>query len=466
MEAGLLPAAELLGMRHLIVDEYQDLNPIDIQFIDRLHDDGVTVFVAGDDDQSVYAFRFASPGGIQDFPTRHQGAGDHVLEGCFRCATTIVRASNRLIENFSPSTRIPKELVSLWESADPPVDGVLYHWRFPMHNVEASAVAESCARLVEAGVAPGQIMILLSNKRIFPPMRRELESRGVPFTPPKSESWRDTDAGRFVLGMLRVIASDDDYLALRLVLGCPRGVGSKTCAQIVERVVDQNLRYSDLFFEAIPPGVFTVRQAHCLERARAVCSGIADMAPEDELGIRFASLRGLLVLARGEEDAEGWDLLMAALPAGMSLAEVRDYMWADTAEQQWTIRAATCRRLELDPPEMPSEGGVRVMSMHGAKGLQADVVFIPGMEDQILPGPRRAGVPGLVLEGARLLYVSMTRARAAVILSFAAKRYWSGSMRDHDPSRYTPHLGGRFTYRAAPLTPDEVAVITGAIEAR
>ena len=161
MEAGLLPAAELLGMRHLIVDEYQDLNPIDIRFIDRLHDEGVSIFVAGDDDQSVYAFRFASPGGIQDFPTRHEGAGDHVLEGCFRCSTSIVRASNRLIENFSPSTRIPKELVSLWESADPPVDGVLHHWRFARHNVEASAIAESCTRLIEAGIAPVQIMILL-----------------------------------------------------------------------------------------------------------------------------------------------------------------------------------------------------------------------------------------------------------------------------------------------------------------
>jgi DNA helicase II / ATP-dependent DNA helicase PcrA len=231
-------------------------------------------------------------------------------------------------------------------------------------------------------------------------------------------------------------------------------------------VVDQNLRYRDLFFEAIPPGVFTVRQIHCLDRARAVCSDIADMASEDGLGSRFASLRELLVFARGAQEAEGWDLLTAALPAGMSLAEVRDYMWADTAEQQWTILAATCRRLDLDPPAMPPEGGVRVMSMHGAKGLQADVVFIPGLEDQILPGPRRDGVPGLVLEGARLLYVSMTRARAALILSFAGRRYWSGSMRDHDPSRYTSHLGGRFTYRAPPLTPAEVEMITAATDAR
>ena len=266
--------------------------------------------------------------------------------------------------------------------------------------------------------------------------------------------------------MLRVISSAADYLALRLVLGCSRGVGPATCAQVVERVVDQNLRYRDLFYAAIPPGVFTVRQLHSLDRARTVCSDIAEMTPDDELGSRFASLREFLVRARGEQEAEGWDLLTAPLPAAMSLAEVRDYMWADTAEQQLTILAATYRRLNLDPPAAPPEGGIRVMSMHGAKGLQADVVFIPGLEDQILPGPRRSGVPGLVLEGARLLYVSMTRARAALILSFAGKRYWSGSMRDHDPSRYTPHLGGRFTYRAEPMTPVEVETITGTIDAR
>jgi superfamily I DNA/RNA helicase len=83
------------------------------------------------------------------------------------------------------------------------------------------------------------------------------------------------------------------------------------------------------------------------------------------------------------------------------------------------------------------------------------VVFIPGLEEQVLPGPRRALVPGLVLEGARLLYVSMTRAKATLIVSLAGRRFWTGQMRAHAPSRYAPYLGGAFNYRNAGLTANE-----------
>jgi DNA helicase-2/ATP-dependent DNA helicase PcrA len=463
IEAGLLPAAMLMDMQHLIVDEYQDLNPLDIRFVDLLKDQGVSIFAAGDDDQSIYAFRFASPGGIQEFHQRHPEASDHVLEGCFRCCVRIVDAADRLMEHFSPNTRIPKELVSLWETAAPSVDGTVHRWRFPYYTTEAVAIADSCRRLIDAGLPAPQIMILLSNKRIFDRIKRELSDRDVPFTPLKEESWRDTDAGRFVLGILRVVGGEDDYVALRLVLGCPRGVGTGTCTQIVQRAANNNLRYRDLFYEALPGGVFTARQITALNRARSACETIADFAPDDVLQDREAELRALTADARGEGEVAGWDALVDPLPGEMTLAEILDYIWADNSEQQHMILTVVHERLALDPPAGLPEPGVRVMTMHGAKGLQADVVFIPGLEEEVLPGPRRTQVPGLVLEGARLLYVSMTRARAALIVSLAGRRYWSGAMRDHSPSRYASHLAGPFVHRAGGLIPNEVAMITTSI---
>jgi superfamily I DNA/RNA helicase len=85
MRAGTLDPAALLNVRHLIVDEFQDLNRLDLDFVDGLIARGVTVFVAGDDDQSIYSFRFASPAGIQNFPADHPGTGQHTLSSCFRC---------------------------------------------------------------------------------------------------------------------------------------------------------------------------------------------------------------------------------------------------------------------------------------------------------------------------------------------------------------------------------------------
>lgn len=463
IEAGLLQPVQLMGMTHLVVDEYQDLNPMDIQFVDQLRAGGATLFAAGDDDQSIYSFRFAAPGGIQDFPQRHPQASNHVLESCFRCATGIVGAASALIPPFSTGARIAKTLNSLWSTAQPNVPGVTHLWRFDHYAAEATAIAESCLLLTNAGIAPRRIMILLSNRRLFSRIRGELDQRGVPYVPPREESWRDTDGGRFVIGMLRVIDNADDYVALRLILGCRRHVGAKTCARIVERAAAANLNYRDLFYGQIPAGVFDKRQMTALARARDVSQAIAAFAPTDAFDQRSAALRALLEAARGPADCGGFDSFAASFTGGLWLSEVRELLWADDPEQQFRILAVAHLRLGMSPPPAPPEPGVRVMTMHGAKGLQADVVIVPGLEEEVLPGPRRIGNVGFINEGARLLYVSLTRARAALIVSLARSRYWNGAMSAHHPSRYAVHLGGPFLPRAAPLSLAEVAAVTDAV---
>jgi DNA helicase II / ATP-dependent DNA helicase PcrA len=99
------------------------------------------------------------------------------------------------------------------------------------------------------------------------------------------------------------------------------------------------------------------------------------------------------------------------------------------------------------------------MTMHGAKGLSGQIVFIPGLEEEILPGPWRQPFPGLILEAARLLYVSVTRARAACVLSYARTRMVNGQFTGHAPSRFCPNLGGTFSQRVDSLTAAEINVI-------
>jgi len=99
------------------------------------------------------------------------------------------------------------------------------------------------------------------------------------------------------------------------------------------------------------------------------------------------------------------------------------------------------------------------MSMHGAKGLSARVVFVPGLEDDIFPGPWRQPYPGLVLEAARLLYVSITRARAACVLSYARRRIVQGQALTMAASRFTTTVGGPFVPRTGGFQPAEVQQI-------
>jgi superfamily I DNA/RNA helicase len=141
----------------------------------------------------------------------------------------------------------------------------------------------------------------------------------------------------------------------------------------------------------------------------------------------------------------------------MTLHEMRDYVWADTDEQQASILHRVYTRLGQDVPEdavLPER--VRLMTMHGAKGLSGSVVFIPGLEETILPGSKRAPYPGLVLEAARLLYVSITRARAVCIMSNAYRRFFNGKNVAQAPSQFTPHLGSAFQQRPSGLQPAEI----------
>jgi DNA helicase-2/ATP-dependent DNA helicase PcrA len=464
IEAGLLDPAGLLDMRELIVDEYQDLNPMDLQFVESLAEGNVRLFVAGDDDQSIYAFRYASPAGIQKFIEHFPGAGDHLLTGCFRCATAIVRAADDLILHASTEDRIPKDLHSLWATAHPAVEGVAHRWRLSTDAAEASAIAESCAKLIEDGLPASDIMLLISDRRILPALKKALQRADVSFQPPKEESWVDKEAGRYMLGLLRVVCSPNDHVAHRLVLGCRHGVGITTCKQIARRVMANNLVFRDLFYEPLTGGNFTGRSLTALERAREALGVIRGWSGDDLLGPRREDLAHLLVEGHPGEELAGWDALTGALPDGTSLRELRDYVWAENSDQRNIQLTSVHERLGLDPPAAQPETGVRVLTMHGAKGLQAKVVFIPGLEEGVLPSAHKVQRPGLVLEGARLLYMSLTRARAAVVMTLAGRRTLVGKSATSQPSRYCSHLGGRFTYRKSGLTGEEARAISQAVQ--
>jgi superfamily I DNA/RNA helicase len=168
----------------------------------------------------------------------------------------------------------------------------------------------------------------------------------------------------------------------------------------------------------------------------------------------------LILSTFGRDEADEWDAEISHLPPDMTLSEVRDYLWADNDEQRALLLEAVYERLELDVPEsgfLPPQ--VRIMTMHGAKGLSARVVFIPCLEEELLPGPRRQPYPGLILEAARLLYVSITRARSACILSYARSRIVYGGFSPHSPSRFLRDLGGQFGSRTSDLNAPEIGAI-------
>ncbi len=454
IQSGNIDPLPLLNVAQLIVDEFQDLNPMDLELVRELTNRGVTTFVAGDDDQSIYSFRFATPSGIQRFPQQHPAAAQATLEDCFRSMPEILGAATRLIQAFPAQNRIPKTSSSLYRNSNPPALGVVQRWRFVNAQRESQAIASSCTELIRRGVNPRDILVLLNNQRAVGKQIADfLTGAQVPFEPPRGESFLDTSVGRFVLALLRIVCNRDDYIAHRTLLGIRVGVGPATCQLIAQTVTDNNLNFRDLFYRPLPAGVFRGRAQTAIANCAQICQELLTWHEGNTLQDRLPDISHKIQEVLSDVEVVPWQNFAAQLPGDMTLAELRDYMWTDNDEQQAQIMQIVFARLGQVVPQnhlLPQR--VRLMTMHGAKGLSGRIVFIPGLEDELLPGPWRAPYLGLVLEAARLLYVSITRARAACIVSYSTFRFLNGAMRRHTASRFTPHLNGPFIARDEGLT--------------
>jgi len=138
-------------------------------------------------------------------------------------------------------------------------------------------------------------------------------------------------------------------------------------------------------------------------------------------------------------------------------------MTADKDDDRRRVLTGIATRLgEPEPNTTLVPDRVQVLTMHGAKGLAAQVVFIPGLEEAILPGEKRRPYPGLVLEAARMLFVSITRARVACALSYATTRFVHGQHTNTAPSQFTTALGSTFTWREDGIPPETAASLVAA----
>ena len=461
IRSGTLDPVNILDLKHLIVDEFQDLNPMDLMFVNSMINHGANVFVAGDDDQSIYSFRFAQPYGIQEFAERHSDCESHTLTKCFRCTPHILKRAHAVISKNSPQTRIEKDLISLYESADPALTGIVHHWKFDSGVMEARAVARSCRDLIASGVEPRHILILISNKKdLLPMLKQEFENLKVDFESPNEDDFRDSDLGRFILAIMRIVCDGNDYVAHRTLLQSFKGVGIQTCVDITNAVVKGNLNYLQIFYDELLPPVFSGRSSNALYKSRTVCEEIKNWSKDEELA-RFKSAIASLIESNFEsDDLNTWNEYTQQFPNKMTLSELRDYLGTDDNVRRLAILQEVHSRLGVATTSGADSSRVRIMTMHGAKGLSANIVFIPGLEEEIFPGPRRRLRAGMVQEAARLMYVSLTRARASYIASYAITRIVHGDFSNkRTPSSFVKDLGQPFVWRNDGLNPKEVECI-------
>lgn len=419
-------------IRHLLVDEYQDLNRCDLAVIRAIVNRGAELFVAGDDDQSIYGFRKAHPDGIRNFHAEYQGARDLALEVCQRCDSNILALSD-FVAMLDPR-RLPKTL----RPAEGREGGEVVLLQCTNQNNEAEGIAEICEHLVtRKGIAPGSILVLLRsdrNRAFSSIIEAALHGRGLPVSSGAARSSPlDEQFGRKVLSLLRLSVSRDDDLAWRTLIALRRnGVGTGALVGLDDLARTRNERFSQTLDAVYRAPAILPRFG---SRIQAEVQYILDLLDqialiEDEL--EAGSLEFSEAIIR---------LTPGVLDDGEDANDVQEHLSSLIRKYGLTNLTALVDALSVSSEDIEQElqpEQINIMTMHRAKGLTADAVFIVGVEDEAIPGRQLAEAE--IGDERRLLYVSLTRARHHLLLTYCTHRYGQQAQTGRNPGNPRRHL--------------------------
>jgi DNA helicase II / ATP-dependent DNA helicase PcrA len=401
------------AFRHVLADEYQDLNRCELAVVERLVRNDRTLFVAGDDDQSIYGFRNAFPLGLREFDQTYPEVTTGELVECHRCDSDILRMALNVAEQ--DVDRIPKDLRPLPDAAEGQVEA----YGFGSISHEARGIAQICRQLIdEADVAPGSILILLRNdpRGIYSqPIVDALTARDLEAELPSNPfAILEDDLPRQLVCVLRLLRDGEDGLAWReLIQLRGNGLGAGSLMAIYRFAYERGvLYYPALRVIADDPDAiahpFRRRMAAEVERIEAMLEGLCG-AFESEAAEGLAAVLDALSYPSGEGRDEVEGLLLGLL---------RD---EETPTLDDVEAALHSSRGAMDEAERTADPDrIQIMTMHTAKGLTADAVIVAACDDQLVPGDtedRRE-----LDDQRRLLYVSLTRARHFLFVTYARRR--------------------------------------------
>jgi len=442
--------------RFVLVDEYQDTNRAQLLLVQELVAQHGNLTVVGDDDQSIYAWRGADPTNILKFGDMFEGATIVKLEQNYRSSKTILDAANAVIGHNT--LRHGK---TLW--SDHGAGDIITHAVAPDAETECRWVAQEIVRLKEAGRRWQDIAVLYRSNLQAKGLEDELRQVAVPYVMYGGQEFFERKEVKDIIAYLRVALNPRDELSLRRIVNYPsRGVGPTT----VERVV--------AWAHARHAGMWDV--------LKAIASAVDGTTPEaeaalDEAGLRPGVRRALadLVitidqLAAGLRNGGGAVAATRTLMEAIQLHEdLKDAAPSPTAAQrridnvEGLLKSLArfeakkpgpealgdyLRMLSLESGEEADRSGDKLVltTLHGAKGLEFPVVFMVGLEEELLPHARTLAPQATdaldqdhasdVSEERRLCYVGITRAQRKLYITRACTRMARGRVMPRTPSRF------------------------------
>ncbi len=414
--------------RHVLVDEFQDTNKLQYRWLKLLAGPGASLFAVGDDDQSIYAFRGANVGNMAEFERDYAGTRLIRLEQNYRSQGNILDAANALIAHNAK--RLGK---NLWTAAG---SGEL------LRVFEAQSDADEARWMVEEikaqqreGSRLDQIAVLYRSNAQSRVLEHALFTAALPYRVYGGLRFFERAEVKHALAYLRLVALPaDDNAFLRVVNFPARGIGART----VEALQDAAKAAGTSLYETAlaSPGKVAPFVA-LIESLREETRGLA-LAEQVEHAVAKS---GLIEHYQAErEGAERIENLNELVNAAASF-KVEDVVVESGEDADPLLAFLTHAALEAGEHQAgEGQDALQLMTMHSAKGLEFNSVFVSGLEEGLFPHENSLLEKDGPEEERRLMYVALTRARKRLYLSFAQTRLLHGQTRYNLPSRFLDEI--------------------------
>ncbi|MEN5159731.1 UvrD-helicase domain-containing protein [Achromobacter spanius] len=443
--------------RHILVDEFQDTNTLQYKWLRLLAGGGAAIFAVGDDDQSIYAFRGANVGNMADFERDYAHGTVIRLEQNYRSYGHILDSANALIGHNSG--RLGK---NLWtdQGEGEPVRVI----EQPSDGMEAQWIVDEIRSLIHEGSDRREIAVLYRSNAQSRVIEHAIFSAGIPYKVYGGLRFFERQEIKHALAYLRLMANPHDDTSWMRVVNFPtRGIGARTLEQLadaarehdtslygaVARVAGKGGSNLAQFAQLIHRLIEETRELPLPEMVEHMleASGLnAHYKAEREGAERLENLNELITAAAVFASEENYD--------GMPAGQVPDGDTSSTlmpgvvdapavAGDNLTPLAAFLSHAALEAGDNQAQQGqdaVQLMTVHAAKGLEFDAVFITGLEEGLFPHENSILEPAGLEEERRLMYVAITRARQRLYISLAQSRMLHGQTRYAMRSRFLDEI--------------------------
>ena len=425
--------SEIIRKRYeyILVDEYQDINWIQNEIIERLNEGNNNLFVAGDAEQAIYSWRGSKVSFIQNFQYTHKNCNVFPISHNYRSDGEILKlAENAISYNYWDSSQAPKIIPYLPHKNKP----ILFEANDD--NIQADYIASEIKKKLREGIRANEIAVLVRANYLTKIIEKTFRQNGIPYKLLAGYSFFEREHIRDLLAFLKFIDNPQDEFAFARMAGLFEGIGEKTIENLFEHFKNSGYDISSLSIDNTKGKVKLSKNA---KEGLTILKNILDEILKNKNDIKhvlsiITSMYYEDYLKNTKDDyldrKKDIQYLMVSSKSYKNLSDFISDMVLDVENEE----------------EVAEENKVIITTVHKAKGLEWDCVFIPYLNEGIFPGNKTANEED-VREERRLFYVAVTRAKKYLYMSNIAYQSQYGDYNYYEPSRFIEEVDNKLYTR-------------------